>query len=258
MSEQQPVLGKFVWHDLMTTDIDKAIAFYSDLFGWTIEEFDMGPAGKYKMIHAAGENHGGFVKLDAEGGVPPHWMCHCTVDDVDAAVARSEKAGGTTRVPATDIPTVGRYAVIADPQGASLSLYKPSSWSEESAAQPAPGTFCWHELLALDPEAEGKFHAEVLGWKISPVDMGPMGTYYLLKRNNEKDAGGMLQKPAASPGPSAWIPYVAVADTRESTERVKELGGHVFMQPTDIPNVGRFSVFADPTGAVMAMLGPST
>ncbi|HZF12582.1 MAG TPA: VOC family protein [Thermoanaerobaculia bacterium] len=261
MSEGHPVLGKFVWHDLLTTDLDKSIAFHLDLFGWTIEEWDMGPGGTYKMIHAAGENHGGFAALSPEQtaqGVPPHWMSHCTVADVDAAVARSEKLGGTTQVPATDIPTVGRYAVIADPQGATISLYKPAAWGGEGAAQPAPGTFCWHELLAVDPEEEGKFHAEVFGWKIVPVDMGPMGTYRLFKRDDDKDAGGMLQKPAESGGPSAWLPYVAVENTDDRAQRVPQLGGKVWVQPMDIPNVGRFAVIADPTGAMLGILGPST
>src|SRR5437588_116386 len=152
MSEGQPVLGKFVWRDLMSTDLDKSIAFHLDLFGWTIEEFSMGPGGTYKMIHAAGGNHGGFVQISAEQaaqGTPSYWMCHCTVEDVDAAVAQSERLGGKTLVPATDIPTVGRYGVIADPQGAVLSAFKPNTpGGEEAAGPPAPGTFCWHELLA--------------------------------------------------------------------------------------------------------------
>src|SRR6185295_2999972 len=101
MSEGQPVLGKFVWHDLMTSDVDQAISFYTDLFGWTINEADMGPGGKYRMIHAAGTDHGGFMPLEAGHGAPSHWVSYCTVADVDAALAAAERLGGKTHVPGT-------------------------------------------------------------------------------------------------------------------------------------------------------------
>ena len=259
MSEEQQVLGKFVWRDLVTTDIDKAIEFYSSLFGWTIKEADMGPMGTYKMIHTADTEHGGFMQLDASHGAPPHWVSYCTVPDVAAAVATAEKLGGKTHVPPTDIPGVGTFAMIEDPEGAVISPFKPLTWAGEGITQPWPaGTFCWQELLAIDPEGEGKFHAEVFGWKIAPMDMGPMGTYYLFKRDNEKDGGGMLQKPAESPGPSSWFPYVAVENTNDSAARIAELGGKIWVQPRDIPNVGRFAVASDPQGAQFAILGPSS
>jgi predicted enzyme related to lactoylglutathione lyase len=259
MSEEQQVLGKFVWRDLVTTDIDQAIAFYTSLFGWTIKEADMGPMGTYKMIHTADTEHGGFMQLDASHGAPPHWVSYCTVPDVAAAVATAEKLGGKTHVPPTDIPGIGTFAMIADREGAVISPFKPLTWAGEGITAPWPaGTFCWQELLAIDPEGEGKFHAEVFGWKITPMDMGPMGTYYLFKRDNEKDGGGMLQKPAESPGPSSWFPYVAVENTHASAARIAELGGKIWVEPRDIPNVGRFAVASDPQGAQFAILGPSS
>jgi uncharacterized protein len=257
MSEPESSLGRPVWHDLMTTDVDKAIAFYKDLFGWTIKEVDMG-GGPYRMIHAAGADHGGISPLQEGDGPVSHWLAHVTVDDADAAAARSTAHGGTTIVPPSDIPNVGRFTVIADPTGGVISAFKPNpgQGGEEPTERPAPGTFCWDELLALDPEAAGQFYSAVFGWQVAPQDMGAM-TYYLWKRTNGKDAGGMLKKPDGAP-PSAWIPYVAVENANERTERVRQLGGQVYVPPTDIPNVGRFSVFADPTGATIALLGPST
>jgi hypothetical protein len=259
MSEgQQPVLGKFVWHDLMTSDVDKAIAYYTELFGWTIKDIDMGPM-VYKMIHAAGQDQGGIVPLDPHHGAPPHWMSYATVPDVDQAVAKAQELGGRVAVPGTDIPNVGRFAVIGDPTGSMISPFKPNVWGGEGAAgPPAPGTFAWHELLALDPAAAGHFYSEIFGWKVVDMDMGPMGTYHLLRRDNGKDAGGMMKKPDGSSGPSAWLPYVQVEDTNQTAKRVTELGGQVFVPPTDIPNVGRFAVTADPLGAMIAVIGPST
>lgn len=256
MAEEQKVLGKFVWHDLMTTDLEKAVAYYTDLFGWTINEVEMEGFGKYKMIHAAGEDHGGIVPLDAAAGHPSHWICYVTVDDVDAAAAKAVELGGQNPVPAMDIPNVGRFAVIIDPQGAMISPYKPTEWRGEGYEGPGrPGTFVWHELLAVDPEAEGRFFSEIFGWTVVPMPMGEMGTYHLFKRDiggTGKDAGGMLQKPPGSSGPS-WLPYVGVEDVDATAARVEPLGGKIWVPPTDIPNIGRFAVTSDPTGAFIAM-----
>ena len=85
-----------------------------------------------------------------------------------------------------------------------------------------------------------------------------MGTYYLLKRDNGVDGGGMLQNPSGTSGPSAWLPYIAVENTDESAAKITELGGKVWVEPRDIPNVGRFAVATDPQGAHFAILGPSS
>jgi len=249
---ENKVLGKFVWHDLMTNDVDKAVSFYTGLFGWTIKEVDMGPMGTYKMIQAAGTEHGGFVGLAPEDNLPSHWTSYVTVDDVDATVARAVELGGKAPVPPMDIPGTGRFAVIVDPHGAVISPYTPKAWGGEGAA-PQAGTFCWHELLAVDPEAEGAFFRELFGWTSEAMDMGPMGTYHIFKRGEKMEAGA-LQKPEGQGGPSAWLPYIAVDDVDATAARVEGLGGKIFVPPTDIPDVGRFSVLADPTGASIALL----
>jgi predicted enzyme related to lactoylglutathione lyase len=208
------------------------------------------------MIHAGGTEWGGFMPLQAEQGVPPHWISYVTVPDVDAATAKAQELGGQVAVPGTDIPSVGRFAVIASPHGATVSPYKPETSQGETDPKPAPGIFIWHELLARDPQAEGKFFSEILGWRIEESPMGEMGTYYLFKRlDTGKDAGGMLQKP--DEGPSAWLPYVLVEDADATAARTEELGGKVWVKPTDIPGIGRFTVTSDPAGAFIAFMKPA-
>lgn len=252
-----PPVGRFVWHDLMTSDVEKAQKYYADLVGWTYKEWDMGPGGKYTMIHAGGTEWGGFMPLDPAQGIPSHWISYATVPDVDAATARAQELGGQVTMPGTDIPTVGRFAIIASPHGAHVSPYKSATPSQgETEPTPAPGIFCWHELLSQDPQSEGKFFAEIFGWRIEDVPMGEMGTYHLFKRlDTGKDAGGMLKKP--SEGPSAWLPYILVESADATAARTEELGGKVWVKPTDIPNVGRFTVTSDPTGAYIAFLQPA-
>ncbi|HYU35678.1 MAG TPA: VOC family protein [Thermoanaerobaculia bacterium] len=251
-------VGRFVWHDLVTPDIEKAQKYYADLVGWTYKEFDMGPGGKYTMIHAGGTDWGGFMPLHPERGVPPHWISYVTVPDVDAAAAKAQELGGKVLVPGTDIPTVGRFAVIEGPTGGTISPFKPETPGEMPAPAPAPGTFVWHELLAKDPQQDGKFFSEIFGWRIEETPMGQKATYYLFKRlDTGKDAGGLMQKPQGDPGPSSWLTYIQVESADATAARTTELGGKVHVPPTDIPNVGRFTVTSDPQGAYIAFLQPA-
>jgi predicted enzyme related to lactoylglutathione lyase len=258
MSEDQKVLGKFIWHDLMTSDVDKAVAFYTDLFGWTVHEVDMArEIGKYKMIRAAGKEQGGFVPLPPEDShLPSRWICYGTVEDVDAAAAKAVELGGQAPETGMDVPGVGRFAVIVDPQGAAVSPYRPERWPEEgNPGSGQPGTFVWHELLASDPEEEGRFFSEIFGWTTEEMDMGPMGTYYLFKRPDKPEiyAGGMLRHPS---GPSSWLLYIGVEDADATAARIEPLGGKLWVKPKDIPGVGRMAVAGDPMEALFAILQP--
>ena len=135
-ASQRPI-GRFVWHDLMTTHPDKARQYYSDLLGWTYKDFTT-PEGTYQMIHAAGTEWGGFMPLDPAHGVPSHWISYVTVADVDATTAKVQALGGQVAVPAMDIPTVGRFAVVASPTGAYVSPFRPEL-PRGAAAQPGAG-----------------------------------------------------------------------------------------------------------------------
>jgi len=116
--------GAFSWSELMTSDPEAALRFYQPLFGWTLDKMPM-PDGTYNVIKADGTAIGGVMKMPAEaaaGGMPPSWGCYVTVKDVDACAEQVKTLGGKVLHPPTDIPGVGRFAVIADPQGAWLNI----------------------------------------------------------------------------------------------------------------------------------------
>jgi predicted enzyme related to lactoylglutathione lyase len=114
--------GAFSWSELTTSDPAAAAAFYGALFGWTVKE--MGPEmGGYRVVNVGESGVGGIMGMPPGAPpMPPHWGCYVTVDNVDAVLARCAELGGKTLVPAMDIPTVGRMAMIQDPQGATLNL----------------------------------------------------------------------------------------------------------------------------------------
>jgi len=114
--------GRFSWNELLTSDVNSAKQFYSELFGWQMEDVVCGGMD-YTTLKSNGDEIGGIMKRPPEAGeMPPMWGGYVTVKDADASAARAEALGGKVCVPLQDIPDVGRFCVITDPQGAMLSL----------------------------------------------------------------------------------------------------------------------------------------
>jgi uncharacterized protein len=122
MDEQFKIHGAFSWCELMTTDSKAAKDFYSKLFGWTTEEMSVAPGMAYTVIKVGGKGVGGIMSMPPQAqGKPPHWMCYVTVNDVDAVAQNAQELGGKILMGPQDIPTVGRFCVIQDPQDAVIS-----------------------------------------------------------------------------------------------------------------------------------------
>lgn len=247
-----PSRGRFVWYDLVTSDPDAAFAFYGAVAGWGEQAWE-GNAD-YRMITASGVPIGGVMKPTPEmGPVPPHWTAHITVPDVDEAVKQVEALGGSVLAPASDIPKVGRFALIADPQGAAVSIYTPGQSMPEREGMPPVGEFSWNELLSSDASAGFEFYSKLLGWEhASDFDMGPMGTYRLFQRNGQM-LGGMMNKPADAPMPTSWLYYIRVDSADAAAERVKAAGGQVLNGPVEVPGGDRIAQCVDPQGAMFAV-----
>ncbi len=243
--------GRFVWHELHTSDRTKALQFYSKLLPWETKDVTMGPGEPYSLCLLNGKDHAGITKSMAGPNVPPHWLPYIAVENVDASAEKVKALGGKVMMPPMDIPNVGRFAVVMDPQGAAFALHTHATPYPEEPEVPPVGAFCWEELSTSDPEAAAKFYADLFGYTVEAVDMGPMGTYRLLKRGDRQTAG-IMKLPPNVPHPN-WLTYVHVTDVDASTRNAKEIGAQVYMQPMDIPNIGRFSVIADPTNAAIAL-----
>jgi len=249
MTDQGPWPGRFVWHDLMTTDAEKSKAFYTALFDWQVEARPM-QGFTYYMIQVGPGPVGGIVE---EKNIPmSHWMPYVAVDDVDAAAEKIKQHGGSVCVPPTDIPQTGRFAVVGDPLGAYFSIYKGNPESPGFDPDlPVPGRICWNEVLTTDDQKAQAFYSAVFGWQDDPKDMGPMGTYHC-QMLGDKQVGGLMKNPMNG-APSCWLVYFLVEDLAAATVKAKELGANAMMENTPIPDVGAFSMLADPVGAVFAL-----
>jgi predicted enzyme related to lactoylglutathione lyase len=249
--------GRFVWHDLVSYDRPASVAFFTKLFGWKTRGEDAQSADYVHFLNND-VDLGGAPKREKDPHTPPHWLGYVTVDDVAASAERVKKLGGQVFVGPMHIERVGTFAVIADPTGGVVSLFRSDeSETPDTGAPAGVGNFCWNELMSTDPEKAAAFYSEVLGWSWDSMDMGPMGTYRIAKRNGGQAAGLMKTPLQGGPGHSYWLNYVAVENVDGKTKEAESLGGKVVQPPMDIPNIGRASVLQDPTGVHFALFQPA-
>jgi len=246
--------GRFIWHELLTTDPDAAIPFYERVIGWTMMPWDQDPA--YRMFAWRGVPMAGVMRLPEEaraGGAPPHWLSYVSVRDLDATLAEAVRLGAMTYVEAMEIPSVGRIAVLADPQHAVFGIYEPATTGHGSDDL-ALGDFSWHDLATDDWKAAWEFYRTLFGWEYdSQFDMGAMGTYWMFRRaGGTRTLGGMFNRPPEIPA-SHWLPYVFVSSAHRSAELVGRHGGKVLNGPMEVPGGDYIVQLMDPQGAAFAV-----
>lgn len=210
----------------------------------------------YAELQGSQGHLGGVSKLAEQAkamGAPPHWFAYVQVDDVDAKTAEAAALGGKIYVPPMDIPTVGRFSVIADPQGASIALFKAANaYPDHDRTKHVE--FNWQELATSDSAAALAFYSQLFGWTLQAEhDMGPMGKYLLCGLNGKQESG-IFNKPPNMPA-SAWIYYVKVDDLDGAIAAAGANGGKLIHGPQAIPGGGRIAQLFDPQGAVFALVG---
>lgn len=256
--------GSFIWYELMTPDPDGAKAFYEGVVGWDIEPQ---PAGEmdYRMIRRGdGGNAGGVLRLTEamlEGGARPGWLGYLYVGDVDAAAAAMVADGASVHMPPTDMPGVGRLAMVADPTGAPFYLMKPTPPPDRPDAVSdvfsvdRPRHVRWNELTSADPARAIDFYTKHFGWsQEGAMPMGPAGDYQFLQHGGV--GIGAVMPFMAPDARSAWTFYVGVDDIDRAAAAVRDGGGQVLMGPHHIPG-GEYSLTGqDPQGAAFGLVGP--
>jgi len=252
--------GKFIWCELMTPDTSAAAKFYSSVVGWTTSEMKMEGMPTYTIFEANGIGVAGLMEFPAElegKGIPPNWTGYVNVDDVDQSARDFAANGGSVRRPPEDIPTIGRFAVVADPHGAVICIMTPAPMEKPmpELAFDAPGNIGWHELYAGNGKEALAFYSKLFGWtKDSEFDMGPMGVYYLFAYKG-KQIGGMMTKPENIPMPF-WCYYFNVPTLDAAIERVTSGGGKVVHGPMEVPGGSWIIQAMDPQGAFFCLVAP--
>ena len=225
--------GRFVWHELMTTDTKAAGAFYPKVTAWRTQTWDKDPS--YTLWVSGKGPFGGVRTLpDAARAAGPHWLPYIGTPDVDATLQAAQRLGARVNMGATDIPDTGRMAVLADPQGAVFALFSAPAGSQagsNSSGSPTSQEFSWHELTTSDAAAALRFYGELFGWQeVAKHDMGPMGVYHLVGLGGVASIG-MYKALPDKPMPTQWMCYAHVADVDKSASAVKAGGGKLLHGP---------------------------
>jgi predicted enzyme related to lactoylglutathione lyase len=248
--------SEFFWYELMTTDVPAAENFYKNVVGWTSQPFQ-GSGVDYIVFNAGERAVSGVMLLPEEAkamGTPPCWMGYIHAKDTNAATDAVKKAGGAVYREPSDIPEVGRFSVVADPQGAAFMLMTPNGPDQPPAPPATSGHVGWHELYAGDYKDAFDFYSKQFGWnKVQDFDMGEMGIYRLFGYGSDQSVGGMMTKPPQMPAP-AWQFYFNVDDIQAGAKRITDNGGTITFGPMEVPG-GSWVVNAqDPQGAHFALL----
>jgi predicted enzyme related to lactoylglutathione lyase len=249
------VPGSPNWLDLGAPDIDATAAFYGAVFGWSF--MGLGPeAGNYGFLQQGGKNVAAIGPL--QEGQTSAWNVYFYTRDADATTKAVEKAGGAVRVPAFDVMEAGRMSCLTDPQGGEFNTWQPNTVQGLEEASEL-NSLVWVELHTQDPDASFAWYKGIYNWRSEKME-APGMTYTVVSTSEGdlRDAsfGGIAPKMSADE-PTRWVPYFNVANPDDISTKVTAAGGAVMMPAADVPDVGRIAWYADPNGAVFAVLKPN-
>ena len=233
--------GKFIWHDLLTPDPLSAGKFYEKLFGWEIEY-----KGRYAVVRNHGKVIAGILQVEPSDGKARDgvWIPWVSVADVDAAVSLVKSNGGKILKGPVHMDQRGRGVLISDPQRAHLVLLK-AKGGDPADTEAAIGDWLWNEIWTDDPNRIENFYGSVLGY--DAIDSGDR--YGVFKTNGKWRAG--IRHVEDDREHMLWVPVVRVADPEATAQRVRELGGVVWVSPDEAPSKGDTALIADTTGALL-------
>jgi predicted enzyme related to lactoylglutathione lyase len=247
--------GTPIWYELMTTDADSAQEFYADVVGWSIAPSGMEGTGDYRILTAPdGQGVGGMMMAPEGAPMKPGWFCYIGVPDVDDTAKKIKSLGGSVLMGAQDIPGVGRFAMVTDPQGMVFYIMRGASEQESQAFHvTAPGHCGWHELVTSDHKAALAYYGEMFDWENNEtMPMGEMGDYCFIDHAGQR-IGAMMTAGAGWTTRSTY--YFNVSSIEAAVPRITGGGGTVTMGPHEVPGGMHIVMASDPQGAAFALVG---
>jgi len=247
----QHMPGRWVWMDLLTTDLVTAQQFYAQVFGWHFEPV-VGKEDRYILVKAGDRAFAGMVQDPRPAQRPrkAHWLGFLSVADVDTAQRQASAAGGATKLAPRQLPGRGQVAVLADPEGAVFGIIDADGGDPPDTFPPLD-TLLWMELWAADGERMAGFYQQLGGYQVQPrTSKSGIEEWHLAAFSYPR--AGIVQVERADRA-SAWLPYVRVADLQATLARARAAGAEILLAPS--PNIrhGQVAVIVDPLGAALGL-----
>jgi len=248
------IRGYFLWHELMTSDTAAASAFYQQVIGWGKEAWEQDKS--YLVMSHKGAPMAGIMKLTPEARAmhtPPGWIAYVGTPDVEVTAWEAQRLGGKVLKGPTTTPTIGKWVVLQDPQGAVFAAYTPEH-TPKVGQEAAIGDFSWHELATTDYRTAFEFYRALFGWQqTGSFDMGPQGVYLMYGLGKQTFGGMMTMMGPEAKKPPSWLPYIHVADVKETTHKARSAHATIMLEPMEVPGGDWIVQAKDPQGAVFAV-----
>jgi hypothetical protein len=247
-------VGKVIFVELVTPDLAATKQFYAGLFGWTFRDIQDGGI-EYAQASLDGHPVAGLVHKDLPVGEHrhPRWLSFIAVRDVDEAKEIALQHGAKVLFEPHNIPSRGREAVLADPQGAIFAVLASSSGDPPDDLA-TPGEWIWSSLMTIDPDTDAAFYQKLFDYEVFDLPDDDEGQHLLLASDNYARSS-VNTLPANRPNSHPhWLNYIHVEDAVKMTEKVVELGGRVLVEPRLDRHGGKVAVVADPFGAPFGLL----
>jgi predicted enzyme related to lactoylglutathione lyase len=248
-------VGKVVWADLLTPDVEGAKRFYGALFGWTFRDVPGDP--NYSLALLNGEPLAGLFQKALLAGQPrqPAWLTFLAVRDVDAAQAAAVRLGGEVLSKSRNYPQRGRQAILADPDGAEFAVLA-AQGGDPSDYLAEPGEWIWSSLLVKDLKVETAFYIGLFGYDIYDLASEGEGDaqHYILSGDNYARAGLNALPTDSKRRRAHWLNFVRVTDAVDTAKKAVDMGGRVLVEPRIDRHGGRLAVLADPSGAPFGVM----
>lgn len=261
--------GTPIWFELATADQDQAQRFYEKVAGWSADASQFAEHGGYRIANAAdGQGVAGLTTPPPGMGGTPGWSLYFAANDVDASAQKVTSLGGQVHFGPMDIPHVGRFAVVADPQGVVFQIMKGASPEDSQAFRQAGesggglGHAVWIELATPDPDAAIDFYGQLFGWSklgampmpvLGGVEGGDMGEYAFVGTGDFRP--GAVMSSIATGAPARWNWYVHVPDIDAAIATAKDNGGALLQGPDPIPGGDYSANITDAQGFQVGLVG---
>jgi uncharacterized protein len=244
--------GEPCWIHLFTSDVDTAISFYGDLFGWSAgepsEEF-----GGYRMFLRGEEPIAGLMPNDTSG--PSIWQIYLQTPDVQATIDKAKARGATIVTDSMAVADLGTMADLVDPAGALIGAWQAGTFPGfQTRAE--NGTPAWFETLSTSYADSVEFYRDAFGWETTTMSDTPEFRYTTLGANENARAGIMDASAFLGGESSRWKLYIKVEETDETVAQAVASGAEVVQQAEDTP-YGRIAGLIDPAGVSFSVLGPN-
>lgn len=250
--------GTPIWYELMTDAPEDAAEFYGKVMGWTYHTPPGGLERDYRIFHAGGAGVGGVTRAPEGAAFAPIWAVYFGVADVDGAAEKAGALGARIHMQPQDIPGVGRFAFLADPQGGMFYLMRGDSDADSTAFAPMKAGHCsWNELVTSDQKAALDFYGKLFGWKkTGSMPMGEAGEYTFIGKDDVEMIGAMMDAREAGAAPY-WNFAFTVSDIDAAKAAVETGGGRIVYGPIELPgDQGDWLIQADdPHGARVMFSG---